>query len=108
MTINTLDYFASLVQQDDSILLFEAALSLGQDAEPGLNLTAPQMEIDTLAERLRKRLPVDVSHVQKLRMLNHFFYQELGFCGNVNGQQLPAPRHQYPAWHSDLAGDGLH
>lgn len=89
MTINTLDYFASLVQQDDSILLFEAALSLGQDEEPDLNLTTPQLEMDTLAARLRKRLPTDASHVQKLRMLNHFFYQELGFCGNANDYHHP-------------------
>ncbi len=89
MTINALDYFLSLVAQDDSILLFEAALSLGQDDEPELDLTAVQMEIDTLALTLQKRLPADASHVQKLRLLNHFFYQELGFCGNANDYYHP-------------------
>jgi regulator of sirC expression with transglutaminase-like and TPR domain len=89
MTINVLDYFASLVQQDDAILLFEAALSLGQDLDPALDLRLPQMELDKLAVKLQKRLPADASHVQKLRMLNHFFYQELGFCGNVNDYYHP-------------------
>jgi regulator of sirC expression with transglutaminase-like and TPR domain len=28
--------------------------------------------------------------VQKLRMLNHFFYQELGFAGNVNDYYDPS------------------
>jgi len=89
MTINALDYFVSLVAHDDSILLFEAALSLGQDSEPGLDLSAVQMEIDTLALMLHRRLPADASHVQKLRMLNQFFYQELGFCGNANDYYHP-------------------
>jgi regulator of sirC expression with transglutaminase-like and TPR domain len=82
--IKNLDYFASLVQQDDTIPLFEAALSIAQDADPQLDLSATQMEVDTMAARLQRRLPSDASHVQKLRLLNHFFYRELGFAGNVN------------------------
>jgi len=82
--IKNLDYFAALVQQDETIPLFEAALSIAQDADPQLDLCATQMEVDTMAARLRRRLPSDASHVQKLRLLNHFFYRELGFAGNLN------------------------
>jgi regulator of sirC expression with transglutaminase-like and TPR domain len=89
MMINSLDYFAALVQQDESIPLFEAALAIAQDSEPELDLTAQQIEIDTLAAKLRRRLPADASHVQKLRMLNHFFYHELGFAGNLNDYYDP-------------------
>ncbi|TFW06140.1 tetratricopeptide repeat protein [Oxalobacteraceae bacterium OM1] len=89
MEIKALDYFASLVQQDDSIPLFEAALAIAQDADPQLDLTATQAEVDTLAARLQRRLPSDASSVQKLRLLNHFFYQELGFAGNVNDYYDP-------------------
>lgn len=89
MTNNSLAYFASLVQDEASILLFEAALSLGHDIEPGLDLAQPQLELDALAVKLRLRLPADASAVQKLRMLNHFFYQELGFCGNANDYYHP-------------------
>lgn len=89
MSINSLDYFASLVRDDALMLLFEAALSLGQDIEPGLDLAEPQMELDTLAVKLQQRLPADASVVQKLRLLNHFFYQELGFCGNANDYYHP-------------------
>ncbi|MGZ3157728.1 MAG: transglutaminase, partial [Burkholderiaceae bacterium] len=32
MKIKSLDYFASLVQQDDTIPLFEAALTIAQDS----------------------------------------------------------------------------
>ncbi|HYD81778.1 MAG TPA: tetratricopeptide repeat protein [Paucimonas sp.] len=82
--IQALDYFAALVQQDDSIPLFEAALAIAQDADPQLDLAAPQAEVDVLAVKLQRRLPADASQIQRLRMLNHFFYRELGFAGNVN------------------------
>ena len=89
LMLKSLDYFSSLVQQDESIPLFEAALSIAQDIDPQLDLGATQLEVDTMAARLAKRLPSDASHVQKLRMLNHFFYQELGFAGNVNNYYDP-------------------
>jgi len=87
--IKSLDYFSSLVQQDDCIPLFEAALVIAQDADPQLDLAAPQAEIDIFAAKLQRRLPSDASHVQKLRLLNHFFYRELGFVGNVNDYYDP-------------------
>jgi regulator of sirC expression with transglutaminase-like and TPR domain len=82
--IKALDYFSSLVRQDNSIPLFEAALAIAQDADPQLDLAAPQAEVDVLAVKLQRRLPSDASVIQRLRMLNHFFYSELGFAGNVN------------------------
>ncbi|HEY8609213.1 MAG TPA: SirB1 family protein [Noviherbaspirillum sp.] len=89
MVINSLDYFASLVQQDDSIPLFEAALLIAQDVDPKLDLAATQAQVDTLAARLMRRLAPDASSIQKLRLLNHYFYRELGFAGNVNDYYDP-------------------
>jgi len=89
MVINAFDYFASLVQQDDAIPLFEAAVAIAQDIEPQLDLSAIQAEVDLLAARLQRRLAPDASSVQKLRLLNHFFYRELGFAGNVNDYYDP-------------------
>ncbi len=89
MVIKSLDYFASLVQEDESIPLFEAALAIAQDVDPQLDLAATQAEVDMLAARLQRRLAPDASSVQKLRMLNHFFYRELGFAGNVNDYYDP-------------------
>ncbi|MGB6056179.1 MAG: tetratricopeptide repeat protein [Burkholderiaceae bacterium] len=82
--IHSLDYFTSLVRQDDAIPLFEAALSIAQGASPKLDLMAVQLEVDGFAERLQKRLPADAGDLQKLRLLNHFFYRELGFGANLN------------------------
>ena len=84
MTLKSLDYFSSLVRQDDSFPLFETALAIGQDVYPHLDFAANQVEIDTIGFQLLKRIPADASHIQKLRMLNHLFFQEMGFAGNVN------------------------
>ena len=89
MTLTPLEYFASLVQQDDSIPLFEAALAIAQDDDPELDLSSLQVEIDRMAQRLQRRIPADASQIQKLRLLNHFFYRELGFAGNVNDYYAP-------------------
>lgn len=82
--IESLDYFSALVQQDASLPLFEAALTIEQDVDPQLDLVAAQATVDNFAAQLKRRMPSDASHIQKLRMLNHFFYRELGFGGNVN------------------------
>ena len=89
MTLTPLEYFSSLVRQDDSIPLFESALALGQDAYPELDFFAFQIEIDNMALKLKQRLSADASHIQKLRVLNHFFFQELAFGGNVNNYYDP-------------------
>ncbi|MBT9595857.1 MAG: tetratricopeptide repeat protein [Vitreoscilla sp.] len=79
-----LDYFASLVADDDNFALLEAAVALGQDADPGLDTQAVLNEIDSLGARLQRRLPVDASPMHRLRTLNRFFFRELAFAGNVN------------------------
>lgn len=89
MTLTSLDYFASLVRQDDSIPLFESALTLGQDFYPEMDFAEEEMALDSLALKLRQRLPSDASQIQKLRMLNQFFFQELAFAGNVNNYYDP-------------------
>lgn len=89
MTLTPLDYFASLVLHDHSIPLFESALALGQDTYPELDVGAVQIELDTHAQTLKQRIPQDAPHVQRLRMLNRFFFQELGFAGNVNNYYDP-------------------
>ncbi|MFT5533261.1 MAG: regulator of sirC expression with transglutaminase-like and TPR domain [Burkholderiaceae bacterium] len=87
--ITPLDYFAALVQQDDSIPLFEAALTLAQDSDPQFDLGGAQAEVDAMAAKLRQRIPPDTAHVQRLRLLNHYFYAELGFGGNINNYYDP-------------------
>ncbi|HJV67607.1 SirB1 family protein [Ideonella sp.] len=79
-----LEYFASLVAEDEHFALLEAAVSLGQDADPSLDPQAVIDEIEALGDRLRRRLPADASAMHRLRTLNRYFFRELGFAGNVN------------------------
>lgn len=91
-----LDYFAVLVREHtqgpgsvDHLPLLEAAICLGQDEYPRLDLQQVLSEVDALQARLRLRLPADAPALHKLRLLNHFFFEELGFAGNRNHYHDP-------------------
>jgi regulator of sirC expression with transglutaminase-like and TPR domain len=88
-TPTALEYFASLVADDASLSLVETAVSIAQDDFPGLDTQAVLAEIDALAVKLKRRFPADAVPVQRLRWLNRFFFQELGFAGNVNNYYDP-------------------
>jgi regulator of sirC expression with transglutaminase-like and TPR domain len=83
-TPSALEYFAALVAEDGSLAQLEAAVAIAQDEYPQLDVQIVLAEIDALALRLKARIPADAAPVQRLRWLNRFFYQELGFAGNVN------------------------
>lgn len=79
-----IEYFAALVAEDAGLNLLEAAASVAQDEHPDLDVQAVLSEVDALGLRLRQRLPADASAQSKLRSLCRYFYEELGFAGNVN------------------------
>ena len=84
-----LEYFAALVADDASLPLTEAAIAIALDDYPGLDVQQVLAQIDRLARTLRERIPADAPPVQKLRMLNRYFFQDLGFAGNVNDYYDP-------------------
>lgn len=79
-----LDYFASLVQSDAQFPLLEAAASLAMDVYPALDMQGFLGDMDLLAARLARKAGQEGSALQRLRILNEFFFQDLGFAGNVN------------------------
>ncbi len=81
---SALDYFAALVAEDASFPTLEAAICVAQDDFPELDVQAVLAEVDALAERLRRRIAQDAAPLQRLRLLNAYFFQELNFAGNVN------------------------
>jgi regulator of sirC expression with transglutaminase-like and TPR domain len=89
MTTKVLDYFSALVADDDSIPLTETALSIAQDAYPDLDLQAELAAIDVLVARLKNRIAEGTPAIQRLRVLNQFFYRELGFGPNANDYYDP-------------------
>jgi regulator of sirC expression with transglutaminase-like and TPR domain len=79
-----LAYFAALTGSDEDFPLLEAAVSLGQDTHPDLDVQAVLLEVDQWVARLAKRIPSDAGPLQRLKLLNHFFFKEMGFCANAN------------------------
>lgn len=79
-----LEYFSALVQNDDELPLLEAAISIAQDEYPELDIQQVLGDVDQLLARIKRRLAADATHVQRLRVLNQFFFRELNFGGNVN------------------------
>lgn len=79
-----LEYFATLVADDRHFSLTEAAIAIGQDEDPDLDVQSVLSQIDTLAARLSRRLAADAGALHRLRCLNRYFFDELGFAGNVN------------------------
>ena len=96
----TLGYFASLVAEDASLPLIEAAASIAQDDYPDLDTQGVLAEIDALAHKLRRRIPADAVAVQRLRWLNNFFFQEVGFAGNANDYYDPANSYLHKVLHT--------
>ncbi len=84
-----LEYFASLVADDASLSVVEAAAAIAQDDFPRLDTEALLAEVDRLGDRLKQRIPADAVPLQRLRWLNRYFYRELGFAGNVNDYHDP-------------------
>jgi regulator of sirC expression with transglutaminase-like and TPR domain len=88
--MSRLQYFELLVAQDEGLAVLEAAIAVAQDESPDLDPQAVLEEIDGLALRLKRRLPADASALHRLRLLNRYFFHELGFAGNVNDYYDPA------------------
>ena len=84
-----LEYFATLVQSDDQFPLLEAAASLAQDDYPDLDIQQVLGDVDQMLARLKRRLPADAGPLQRLRLLNQFFFGDLGFGGNANDYYDP-------------------
>jgi regulator of sirC expression with transglutaminase-like and TPR domain len=90
-----LSYFESLVEQDNSLPLCEAAAALAHIEHPDADIQSVLDAMDTHIARIKRRVPADASALDRLRLLTHYFYSEQGFG--------PALNDFYDAANSDLA-----
>jgi regulator of sirC expression with transglutaminase-like and TPR domain len=81
LTSHGLDQFAALLK-DASPPLLASALAIAQDRYPGLRTADWLAQFAELTARLTRRVPDDASALHRLRLLNHYFFEELGFRGN--------------------------
>jgi regulator of sirC expression with transglutaminase-like and TPR domain len=86
---SAMDFFASLVQEGDDFPLLEAAICIAQDDYPNLDTEQTISLVETMRLKLKSRLQKQNDHLSKLRVLNMYFYDELGFAGNVNNYDDP-------------------
>ena len=84
-----LSYFASLVRSDEQFPLLEAAASLAQDEEPGLDVQEVLSDVDRLLRRVRARLPRRADDLTRLAVLTQVFYKDLAFGLNANDYYAP-------------------
>lgn len=84
-----LGYFAALVRDDESFPLIEAAASIAQDEYPDLDVQQVLGDVDQLLARARRRCGDVSDPLQRLRVLNQFFFRDMGFGGNVNNYYDP-------------------
>ena len=93
MPTQQLDYFTSLVAEDEHLPLTEAAVAVAQHAYPDLNVQGVLDQIDQWGNKLKQRITPDTPPIQRLQLLKHFFYNELGFGPNPN--DFYAPENSY-------------
>ena len=84
-----LGYFAALVGEDDSLPLLEAAAAIAQDEYPELDVQQVLGDVDQLLARVKRRSAEATEPMQRLRVLNQFFFRDMGFGGNVNNYYDP-------------------
>ncbi|MEN9904401.1 MAG: hypothetical protein RLZZ555_966 [Pseudomonadota bacterium] len=84
-----LSYFATLVREDEGFPLLEATAAVAMDEYPELDVQQVLDQVDQLQRRLKRRLATDAGPMQRLRLLNQFFFHELAFGGNVNDYYDP-------------------
>lgn len=84
-----LGYFAALVGEDDSLPLLEAAAAIAQDEYPELDVQQVLGDVDQLLARVKRRSAEATGPMQRLRVLNQFFFRDMGFGGNVNNYYDP-------------------
>jgi regulator of sirC expression with transglutaminase-like and TPR domain len=89
MPTQQLDYFSSLVAEDEHLPLTEAAIAIAQHAYPDLIVQNVIDELDLIADKLKQRISSEFSGIQKLQILKNFFFKEMGFGPNRNDYYDP-------------------
>jgi len=79
-----LQYWHMLVRSDDSLPLFEAALSIAQDEYPQLSMPEVLARVDGFALALRRRVSKLRQPIARVDALREHFVYNLGFRGNAN------------------------
>lgn len=78
-----LESFRQLVAAGRALPLLDCAAQVPLYADTSYQPDAVVSTVRTWGERLAQRVPADSSVNNRLRLLNHFFFEELGFRANA-------------------------
>ncbi|RUS67220.1 hypothetical protein CUZ56_01162 [Saezia sanguinis] len=79
--VNSLEYFALLVSEEESLPLAETLANIAQIEYPELRLSDIADELDQLAKRAQRKVPVSTPVLQKIWLFNQFLYKDMHFKG---------------------------
>ena len=87
MPTKQLDYFSSLVAEDEHFPLTEAAIAVAHHAYPDLDVQEVLDNIDLMVEKLKQRITSDTPHLQRLQHYESSTSHH--FPGRKTNQKLP-------------------
>jgi regulator of sirC expression with transglutaminase-like and TPR domain len=91
--MNALQSFQHLVTAHGPLPLLDCAAHVPLYADAQCEPGAVVSTVRGWGERLAQRVPADASPSHRLRLLNHFFFEELGFRANAAQYYEPANSH---------------
>lgn len=88
--MNVADRFTALLARPSAEFdLLEAAASLPLYADPEVDVDRVLSTVRGWGDALARRVPADASPIHRLRLLNHLFFDELGFRGAEDDYASP-------------------
>jgi regulator of sirC expression with transglutaminase-like and TPR domain len=87
--MNALEVFEALVDEARPLRLLEAAAQVPRYADPACDPAAVVEQVHAWRRLLGERVAADAGAASRLRLLNHFFFTELGFHGAAGDYDDP-------------------
>ncbi len=81
--------YQAIHQPEAQINLAAAALYIAQEEYFDLDVESYLNALDTMAEEVRERLPVESYPLRIIQTINQYLYQDLGFTGNTGDYYNP-------------------
>ncbi|MEW6497805.1 MAG: SirB1 family protein [Cyanobacteriota bacterium] len=83
------NFYREISQPDKQIDLAKAALYIGQEEYPDLDIDEYLNALDSMAAEVEERLPAERYPLRIIQSLNQYFYDDLGFTGNTKDYYDP-------------------
>lgn len=83
------NFYWEINQPDAQIDLAKAALYIARDEYPDLDVDAYLNALDVMAAEVEERLPTERYPLRIIQSLNQYFYDDLGYIGNISDYYDP-------------------